>query len=299
MVPKGIVVHSTGANNPNLKRYIAPDDGAIGKNDYNNDWNREGLDVCVHGFIGKDKNGKVKFYQTLPFDMCCWGCGGGSNGSFNYNPAYIQFEMCEDSLNDKAYCKACYDKAVEVCAYLCKEYNISTSNIVSHKEAAAKGYASSHVDPHNWWDKFGYTMSGFRVAVKAKLTNRAVKTKSKCPLYVEPYKDPVDHSIKSVTVAKDTELTYVNDDGYGWSEVKYKGKTYYILNLNLNISGLSSFPVYTLARKTKAYLIKGGKLSTKATTLKKDTKVKEICTILSGPYKGKTYIGVGSKRYYV
>ena len=30
--PKGIVVHSTGANNPNLKRYVQPDDGLLGKN---------------------------------------------------------------------------------------------------------------------------------------------------------------------------------------------------------------------------------------------------------------------------
>ena len=72
MTPKGIVVHSTGANNPNLKRYVQPDDGIIGKNDYSNDLNRSGQDVCVHAFIGKDKNGKVKCYQTLPFNYCCW-----------------------------------------------------------------------------------------------------------------------------------------------------------------------------------------------------------------------------------
>ena len=101
MTPKGIVVHSTGANNPNIRRYVAPDDGIIGKNDYNNDWNRSGLDVAVHAFIGKDKNGNVKCYQTLPFDICCWGVGSGSKGSYNYNPAYIQFEMCEDDLNNK------------------------------------------------------------------------------------------------------------------------------------------------------------------------------------------------------
>lgn len=28
---KGIMVHSTGANNPNLKRYVGPDDGLLGK----------------------------------------------------------------------------------------------------------------------------------------------------------------------------------------------------------------------------------------------------------------------------
>ena len=35
---KGIMVHSTGANNPNLKRYVGPDDGLLGLNQYNNHW---------------------------------------------------------------------------------------------------------------------------------------------------------------------------------------------------------------------------------------------------------------------
>lgn len=169
MTPKGIVVHSTGANNPNLRRYVAPDDGIIGKNDYNNDFNRSGIDVCVHAFIGKDKNGKVKTYQTLPFNYCCWGVGSGSKGSYNYNPAYIQFEMCEDGLTDKTYCKAVYDKAVEFCAYICKTYSISADNIVSHHEAGQSGMGSSHVDPDNWWGKHGYTMNKFRTAVQSKI----------------------------------------------------------------------------------------------------------------------------------
>ena len=156
-----------------IRTFVQPDDGNIGNNANNNDWNRGGLDVCVHGFIGKDKSGNVKFYQTLPFDYCCWGVGSGSKGSYNYNPAYIQFEMCEDDLTDKDYCKKCYNKAVEVCAYLCEKYDISVNNIVSHKEAGVKGYGSKHIDPDNWWGKFGYTMSGFRAAVKSKISGKA------------------------------------------------------------------------------------------------------------------------------
>ena len=41
ITPKGIMVHSTGANNPNLKRYVGPDDGLLGKNQYNNHWNQD------------------------------------------------------------------------------------------------------------------------------------------------------------------------------------------------------------------------------------------------------------------
>lgn len=169
MVPKGIVVHSTGANNTNLRRYIAPDDGIIGKNLFGNDWNHSGEDVCVHAFIGTDAKGNVKTYQTLPFDVCCWGCGGGSKGSYNYNPAYIQFEMCEDDLSNPEYCKKVFKKAVNLCVWLCKKYSINPSNIVSHHEAHQKGYASDHIDPHHWWNKHGYTMDGFRKEVKKRL----------------------------------------------------------------------------------------------------------------------------------
>lgn len=207
MTPKGIVVHSTGANNPNLRRYIAPDDGIIGKNDYNNDWNRSGVEVCVHGFIGYDKNKNVKFYQTLPFDICCWGVGGGSNGSYNYNPAYIQFEMCEDDLTDKSYCQQCYNKAVAVCTELCTKYGVSVNNIVSHHEAGQRGYGSGHIDPDNWWSKFGYTMGGFRKDVQAKLGGKNTTTST-------PKKQPTNKSSKP-------DVTYMVRTGGKWlPEVK-------------------------------------------------------------------------------
>ena len=61
MVPKGIVVHSTGANNKNLKRYVDHKD-RLGVNIYNNHWNNKtpgGRKVCVHAFIGYDKNEEI------------------------------------------------------------------------------------------------------------------------------------------------------------------------------------------------------------------------------------------------
>ena len=61
MTPAGIVVHSTGANNPYLRRYVdCPDQ--VGDNPYANHWNTatpEGRKVCVHAFIGYDKDMKV------------------------------------------------------------------------------------------------------------------------------------------------------------------------------------------------------------------------------------------------
>ena len=113
MKPAGIVVHSTGANNPYLKRYVdAPDE--VGVNQYGNHWNNPASvmkrSVCVHSFIGYDKNGAVRVANILPYNYCCWGVGSGSKGSYNYNPAYIQFEMCEDGLTNKAYFEAVREK---------------------------------------------------------------------------------------------------------------------------------------------------------------------------------------------
>ena len=173
MVPKGIVVHSTGANNPYLKRYVQPDDGILGKNQYNNDWNRSGVNACVNAFIGKDKNGVVRCYQTLPFDYMPWGCASGKKGSYNYT--HIQFEICEDALKDEKYFNDAFGVAIDFCAYLCKEYNISVDNIVSHHESYLKGYGSNHADCDHWLKKFNKNMDWFRNEVKAKLEKKGVK----------------------------------------------------------------------------------------------------------------------------
>lgn len=160
MTPSGIVVHSTGANNPNLKRYVQPNDGILGVNPYNNHWNKSGVSKCVHAFIGKDANGIVRVYQTLPWDYCCWGSGSGKNGT--YNNKYIQFEICEDALTDANYFNQAFSLAIELCSYLVKKYNISILNIVSHNEAYKRGYATGHVDCDHWLNKHGKTMDWFR-----------------------------------------------------------------------------------------------------------------------------------------
>ena len=179
IVPSGIVVHSTGANNPNLKRYVGPDDGKLGKNTNNNHWNNSELDKCVHAFIGKLADGTLAVYQTLPWDHRCWGCAYGENGS--YNSSHIQFEICEDGLKNAAYYQAAFSMAAELCAYLCKMYDIPVKNIVGHYEAYEKGYASNHSDPKKWMRNHGDSMDKFRQRVSdligaVKIEVEGVKT---------------------------------------------------------------------------------------------------------------------------
>lgn len=166
---KGIMVHSTGANNPDLKRYVGPDDGLLGVNRYGNHWNSYrpgGRQVCVHGFIGKLKDGSIATYQTLPWDMRGWHCAGDANDT------HIGFEICEDGLNDAAYLKKVYKEAVELCAYLCKKFGLDPRKdgvIICHAEGHRRGIASNHGDVLHWWPKHGLNMDTFRAEVAAAM----------------------------------------------------------------------------------------------------------------------------------
>ena len=163
---KGIMVHSTGANNPWLKRYVGPNDGLLGQNQYNNHWNTYhpgGREVCVHGFIGKLADGTVATYQTLPWDHRGWHAGGSANNT------HIGFEFCEDGLTDHTYFEKVYQEAVELCVYLCKEYGLTEKDIICHSEGYRKGIASNHGDVMHWFPKHGKSMDTFRAAVKERL----------------------------------------------------------------------------------------------------------------------------------
>lgn len=74
ITPKGVMVHSTGANNPKLSRYVAPDDGLLGVPSSLH-WNQIGIAKCPHALIGKLADGSIATYQVLPWTMRGWHCG--------------------------------------------------------------------------------------------------------------------------------------------------------------------------------------------------------------------------------
>jgi len=167
IIPKGIMVHSTGANNPWLKRYVGPDDGFLGKNEYNNHWNQDkpgGRQVCVHAFIGKLADGTIVTYQTLPWNHRGWHAGGKANDT------HISFEICEDGLSDSTYFNKVYREAVELCVYLCNLYGLTEKSIICHSEGYKLGIASNHGDVMHWFPKHGKSMDAFRTEVKRLLT---------------------------------------------------------------------------------------------------------------------------------
>lgn len=190
---KGIMVHSTGANNPWLRRYVGPDDGLLGRNRHNNHWNQDrpdGRQVCVHAFIGKLADGSIATYQTLPWNHRGWHCGRGVRGSGN--DTHISFEVCEDNLTDAAYFNAVYKEAAELCDFLCKEYTLdpmADGIIIGHFEGHRRGIASNHADPGHWFPRHGKSMDTFRAEVKRLLTSlETPKPPAPAPAPTEPKK---------------------------------------------------------------------------------------------------------------
>ena len=216
ITPKGIMVHSTGANNPNLKRYVGPDDGLLGKNQYNNHWNQDkpdGRQVCVHGFIGKLADGSIATYQTLPWNHRGWHAGGSANDT------HISFEICEDGLTDASYFSAVYKEAVELCVYLCKQYGLTEKNIICHSEGYKLGIASNHGDVMHWFPKHGKSMDTFRAAVKVGLAA------TEAPVPVTPTALKKYYRVQvgafSVKANADAMLTKVKAAGFTDAFVKY------------------------------------------------------------------------------
>lgn len=180
MTIKGVLWHSTGANNPNIKRYVQPSENdpnyaklmsLIGNNPNKNDWNHIPQQAGLNAWIGKLADGSIASVQTMPWDYKPWGCGSGSKGSCNNG--WIQFEICEDNLNDKTYFEKAYQEACELTAYLCKAYNLNPKGsaslngvavpvILCHQDSAQLGLGSNHADVYHWFTKFGKSMNDVR-----------------------------------------------------------------------------------------------------------------------------------------
>lgn len=169
------MLHSVGCPQPSASVFI--------KN-----WNKTSYDrACVHAFIDAN-NGSI--YQTLPWNYRGWHGGGESNNS------YIGVEMCEPSCikytgganftcsdleKARKAVTLTYNAAVELFAFLCKEYKLNPLGknvILSHAEGNKLGIASAHGDPEHLWKQLNmsYTMDTFRNDVKKAMAGQTIET---------------------------------------------------------------------------------------------------------------------------
>lgn len=167
MKPKGLMLHSVGCPQPNPLVFW-------------NNQNKSGVEVAVHAYIGTDDI----VHQHLPWDIKGWHAGGKANsthiGVEMTEPACIKYKpnsstfTCSDVPAATAHAEKTYKTAVELFAFLCKEYGLNPlTDIIGHAEEYKKGVASNHGDPAHLWKQLGmpHTMDTFRADVKELLND--------------------------------------------------------------------------------------------------------------------------------
>lgn len=174
---QGIMIHSTASP------------GIMAKEWYDL-WNKPvsegGREVGVHAFVDD------KFImQYFPWYHYTWNCGRGKKGSGN--GTHISIEMCEPntikyinsstidstyydpkSEENRKYFNSAIKNMVELCAYLCKKFDIDVANIICHQEGYLAGIASDHMDVLHWWPLHNLSMDKFRELVSKKLENKEI-----------------------------------------------------------------------------------------------------------------------------
>ena len=146
LTPRGIMLHSVGTPQPSAAVF------ARSFNQYQ------------PGGAFAQADGTV--YQTLPWEMRGWHCGGSANST------HIGVEMTEPSAGmtrseAAEQIAGTYRTVVELFAELCKQYELDPAQdgvIIGHAEGHRRGVASNHADPELLWRTYdmGYTMDGFQ-----------------------------------------------------------------------------------------------------------------------------------------
>ena len=166
IVPKGIMVHSTGVAQPNVDVMIRA-------------WDQPGVEACAHAFVHADG-----VTETLPWNWRGWHAGKAAAGKLSANNTHISFEILEpaghtyqggtmigyDAKKNALYFAAVYRNAVELCAMLCQKYHLDPlRDIIDHSEGHRLGIASNHADVSHWFYRHGKSMDTLRADVKARL----------------------------------------------------------------------------------------------------------------------------------
>jgi LysM repeat protein len=208
--PAGLFIHSTGADNPHVRRYagnVTGSDPLIGNNPNGNgftQWtdesgrNRAGQAVpCPNAVMGLATDLKPITVLIMNDEDCPWCAGRGNlataqRNGFNTDSAnwvsYWQVEICEDQrqvtvygvrnpFNPAQYAKLMYDETVNfaidffIAYFDGKPSAVTNRTLLGHADANRLGIASGHADPWHWWNKHGYTLNGFIADVQRGLRN--------------------------------------------------------------------------------------------------------------------------------
>lgn len=196
LVPQGIILHSTawpGMDAQQIRDYFnAPNRGA-----------------SIHAAVDD-----ARIIQCLPWTKRAGHVGRGANGTMNNT--HIGVEMCEpagltynqygsvitDYEPDPEYFPKVWRNAVELFAYLCREFGLDPMQdgvILSHAEAHARGYGDNHGDTAHWFRWENVTMDDFRQAVYAAMNGEDESVS------YEQFKEYMDRYLAEAVVSEPSE----------------------------------------------------------------------------------------------
>lgn len=156
--PEGIIIHSSGQNNPFLRRYVQPSKknknyssliSQLGENRKHNDWNHIHTSYNFHYWIGKDKNDNIISVRTFPLNIKTW------------NDNYIHICICEDNLQNKEYLMNCFSILTLLCNELCEQFNWDETVIHDYSEI------SNFPDSNYWLKEHGLSVHLIRAIIFA------------------------------------------------------------------------------------------------------------------------------------
>jgi N-acetylmuramoyl-L-alanine amidase len=152
--PCGIVLHET--DNPN-------DSVEIEYNYFNNN----SVNASAHLFVDTES-----VMQMIPFDEVGWHCGRTGNSK------YLGCELCHATTAEKF--KKIWDNGIKVIAEIFIDVlNITTvtpDNLPSHAEISLRYRETDHMDPINYFAKYGKSVDMFRADVQKQI-NKLVEVK--------------------------------------------------------------------------------------------------------------------------
>lgn len=221
-----------------------------------------------------------------------------TSSSYENDNRAVTIEVASDSfapykVNDVAY-KALINLVVDIC----KRNNIKKLMWKADKSLIGQ-VSKQNMTAHRWFSATAcpgdYLYSHFgdiAKKVNAKLgASDKVKLTKNSGLYPLNETDPIGQStVKSLSLKAGDTVEWIEDDGLGWSLIKYKGKKYWVVNSHIDKEGLSSYKIKNFAIGSKFRRLSADKKNFKTnTTIKTPCKLKVICQITKGKYAGYYY----------
>lgn len=222
--PDGDVNHSTGCAQP------SPDVFFNQMNNANAGWG-------VNYILGDFHKGEGRVLEVLKPTTRPWGCGSGSNGS--WNNSRVQWEVCEpaghtysggtmiayDAAKNKTYFDRMWKLLVALNVYVVKTYGFDVSHIADHAESYKAGYGTNHSDMGQWLPKHGKSMSALRAEVKEILNANPVEEKADAKPATGGTVYYVQVGAYKVRANADAQLAKLRKDGFD-GILKLNGELY-------------------------------------------------------------------------